>query len=85
MHGDFSSLIQDRLPPTVSTKMTSSVVLQKLATFNRPINADQVADTFGVKRRSVYHFVRKGSIPHFHIAGKLMFDPGILAAWYEKQ
>ena len=61
--------------------MNNSTVHQKFSDLDHAINADAVASILGIPRRSVYHFVRQGKIPHFHIGGCLMFDPGILADW----
>jgi predicted DNA-binding transcriptional regulator AlpA len=65
--------------------MTNSVVVQKFNALDHAIDAQAVAAVLGIPRRSIYHFVRKGTIPHFHIGGCLMFDPGTLAAWFAKQ
>ena len=48
-----------------------------------PLN--DVAEMIGVHRLTLHGWVRKGTIPHFRLAGRIKFEPQAVADWLEKR
>lgn len=39
----------------------------------------------GCSRKRIYNLVERGELPHYKVAGRLLFDPAQLRAWVESR
>jgi excisionase family DNA binding protein len=61
--------------------MQESLIDQKLNSFDRLINTDELSATIGVPRRTIHLWVRQNRIPHVRVLGCLKYDPQTIKRW----
>lgn len=61
-------------------------ILDKLASFRRPINVKEMADVFGIGEDSIYRMVNEGKMPTLILPGiaKKLFDPASVSFWIQQ-
>ena len=58
-------------------------ILDRIASFKRPMLAEDVAECLGVTSDQVYRYARKNGIPHYKLGKNVRFDPAEIYRWYE--
>ena len=60
-------------------------VREKIASFGKALNAEQLADILGVSEITVYKHAKAGRIPSFRIGTCVRFCPKAVAEWIARQ
>lgn len=60
-------------------------LIPRLRAMKNLLPLNDVAEMIGVHRLTLHGWVRKGTIPHFRLAGRIKFEPQAVADWLEKR
>ena len=73
--------------PTIESKMKAlpMSVKERIGSFERAMQAKELAAIFGVTKDLIYEQARLGIIPSFRIGTAVRFDPRAVCDWFDRQ
>lgn len=69
--------------PTQTAAGSAVGVREKIVSFGRALNPEELGGCLGVDEQMVRKYARLGQIPCFRLGTLIRFDPAKLCDWYE--
>lgn len=91
IEGEYLELLADKVADKLLPKVLSKLAAENEMSFDKRMDAQQVADYIGISRELIYQLCSEGSIPHLRLGSegarkkRILFSKSSIDEWIKKQ